>query len=369
MTASSDFTVGTLTDRLADRFPLDWAEPWDAVGLRIGDRRARTGRVCVTLDADVRSLEAACGEGCGTLVTHHPPFLGHPGSLTGDTPEGRFILAAAGRGIAVVSMHTNLDRSPEGADALPLLLGLSPEHPLEESSVEVDVVTVFVPAAARAGVVAAIAAAGGGRIGLYEACSFTSSGEGRFTARAGARSATGRSGSSAEPEDRLEMVVPAGAAEAAVAAARAAHPYEEPVILVTRATLSRGVARLGRVCSVTETRLGALATHVAELLCVRPRIWGDADRRVTRVAVANGSGSSLVGAAIASEAQALIVGEVRYHDAMAALNSGLALIEAGHDATEWPIVDVLAAECRAILGDAAVLRAPTRMAWWTGERA
>ncbi len=369
MTAFRDVTVGELALRLADRFPLEWAEPWDAVGLRVGDRNELARRAFVTLDADLRAVEAALEAGCGTLVTHHPPFLGHAGSITGDSAEGRFILAAARRGIAVISMHTNLDRSPEGADALPLLLGLVPERPLEDSVADVDVVTVFVSPEARAEVAAGMARAGAGRIGRYEACSFTVAGDGRFTPRGDAQPATGSGGPSAEPEDRVEMVVPAGGSAVVVAAARAAHPYEEPVIIVTRAELSRGVARLGRLCSVGPTSLNALAANVGQRLGVQPRVWGDPASHVDRVAVANGSGSSLVGTAIASGAQAMIVGEVRYHDAMAAVSAGLALVEAGHDATEWPLVDVLAHACRTALGDAEVVQAAPSVGWWTVERA
>jgi putative NIF3 family GTP cyclohydrolase 1 type 2 len=65
----------------------------------------------------------------------------------------------------------------------------------------------------------------------------------------------------------------------------------------------------------------------------------------------------------------MIVGEVRYHDAMAAVSAGLALVEAGHDATEWPLVDVLANACRTVLGDAEVIQAAPSVGWWTVERA
>jgi len=369
VTVAHGITVGELLAGLADRFPLEWAEPWDAVGLRVGDRDQYARRAYVTLDADARAVEAAHEAGCDTLVTHHPPFLGQAGSITGDSADGRFILAAASRGIAVISMHTNLDRSPEGGDALPLALGLTPERPLEESASDVDVVTVFVSPEGNAGVSAAMASAGGGRIGRYEACSFTVPGQGRFTPRADAAPATGRGGPSAELEDRVEMVVPAGGSAAVVAAARAAHPYEEPVIVVTRAQLSRGAARLGRVCSLEPTSLSAIAATVGRRLEVKPRVWGNADMGVDRVAVANGSGGSLIGAAVASGAQAMIVGEVRYHDAMAAVHTGLALIEAGHDATEWPLVDVLARASRAVLGEGEVVQATPSVGWWTVERA
>ena len=47
--------------------------------------------------------------------------------------------------------------------------------------------------------------------------------------------------------------------------------------------------------------------------------------------------------ALAAGASVLLTGELRYHDAVSALEAGLAVVEAGHDATEWPLVTVLAA--------------------------
>jgi len=44
---------------------------------------------------------------------------------------------------------------------------------------------------------------------------------------------------------------------------------------------------------------------------------------------------------MAAGADALVCGEVRYHDALDAAESGLAIIEVGHDVSEWPLVEVL----------------------------
>lgn len=65
-------------------------------------------------------------------------------------------------------------------------------------------------------------------IGDYERCSWYTSGTGTFLAREGADPAVGSVGGEERvPEYRVEIVVPEEAAAAAVAALRAAHPYEE----------------------------------------------------------------------------------------------------------------------------------------------
>jgi putative NIF3 family GTP cyclohydrolase 1 type 2 len=52
------------------------------------------------------------------------------------------------------------------------------------------------------------------------------------------------------------------------------------------------------------------------------------------IAVLGGSGTSAVPDAIAAGADVLVTGDVRHHVALDALELGLALIDAGHHATE-----------------------------------
>jgi putative NIF3 family GTP cyclohydrolase 1 type 2 len=94
------------------------------------------------------------------------------------------------------------------------------------------------------------------------------------------------------------------------------------------------------------------------------RAWGDAGTPVARVAFANGSGGSLIPAARTAGADALVAGEVRYHDAQAALDTGLAIVEAGHDATEFPLTGILASALEDLLGPEAVVRQPRSLRWW-----
>jgi hypothetical protein len=74
----------------------------------------------------------------------------------------------------------------------------------------------------------AVFAAGAGRIGAYERCSWYTAGTGTFLAGEGAEPSIGRVGKEQRvSEVRVETVVPAERAQEVVAALRAAHPYEE----------------------------------------------------------------------------------------------------------------------------------------------
>ena len=87
---------------------------------------------------------------------------------------------------------------------------------------------VFVPREALDGVRDAIFAAGAGRIGDYERCSWYTEGTGTFLGGEGTEPTIGEAGREEQaPELRVETVVPAERAAEVVAALVAAHPYEE----------------------------------------------------------------------------------------------------------------------------------------------
>jgi dinuclear metal center YbgI/SA1388 family protein len=110
-----------------------------------------------------------------------------------------------------------------------------------------------------------------------------------------------------------------------------------------------GVRPLGRVGDLAEPMtLGALASSIATgLPAPDVRIVGGAERVVRRVAVLGGSGGSAIGDALAAGADVLVTGDVRHHLALDALELGLALIDAGHHATEVAAMPAFAARIEA----------------------
>jgi hypothetical protein len=88
---------------------------------------------------------------------------------------------------------------------------------------------VFVPPASLDAVRDAVFAAGAGRIGGYEHCSWYTGGTGTFLGGEGTSPAVGAAGVEERvPELRLETVFPAERRADVIAALRGAHPYEEP---------------------------------------------------------------------------------------------------------------------------------------------
>jgi hypothetical protein len=89
----------------------------------------------------------------------------------------------------------------------------------------------FVPESHIEQVKAAVFAVGAGRIGNYDQCCWQVAGIGQFRPLAGSNPFIGQAQQLERvPEYRVEMVCDDSLIKVAVAALRAAHPYEEPAI-------------------------------------------------------------------------------------------------------------------------------------------
>jgi len=96
-----------------------------------------------------------------------------------------------------------------------------------------------------------------------------------------------------------------------------------------------GLPPIGRHGAFSGT-IGALDAMVSDAFGpIGIRISGDREADVDRVAVVPGSGSALISAA-SLVAQALVTGDVSHHQAVAARDLGLAVVDPGHTATERP---------------------------------
>jgi dinuclear metal center YbgI/SA1388 family protein len=111
--------------------PPHLAEEWDPVGLQLGDPGREVESVWVALDPSPDVVSAACREGVGLLVTHHPLIFRPLQAIHTGTPLGAAIAKALRHGLAVYAMHTNLDAAAGGLnDWLAQRLGVQRLRPL-----------------------------------------------------------------------------------------------------------------------------------------------------------------------------------------------------------------------------------------------
>lgn len=99
----------------------------------------------------------------------------------------------------------------------------------------------------------------------------------------------------------------------------------------------------GQVCSVGEAcTLQQLSARCVSVLESHPRVWGNPDKIISSVVTCGGSAGSVIQSCLDQNIDCLICGELKYHDALWAYESGLCIIELGHDVSENPLVALLA---------------------------
>ncbi|MEK7106944.1 MAG: hypothetical protein AAB899_02045 [Patescibacteria group bacterium] len=92
-------------------------------------------------------------------------------------------------------------------------------------------IVTYVPLTHADKVREAIGRAGGGKLGKYSFCSFSSRGVGRFSPGAGAKPFIGKVGKLEEvEEERIEFVCDKSLSGKVIKAIKRVHPYEEPAI-------------------------------------------------------------------------------------------------------------------------------------------
>jgi dinuclear metal center YbgI/SA1388 family protein len=337
-------TVRDVVEVMEQWAPSTLAESWDNPGLLTGSLDTVVSAVLVSLDVNNATLEAALSHDANLIVSHHPPIFKPLYSLAGTAPALRVIQGAIRENIALFSAHTNLDQAPGGVScAAAERLGLRSIVPLAPGRAEQVKFVTFVPPEFTAKVREAAGNAGAGNIGEYRHCSFAARGTGSYTPSTKARPFKGETGLlSLSDEDRIEMVAPAALIQRIVAAVRTVHPYEEmafDIIPLANTDPRYGYGALG----VLEKPMPEkdFLSHIADAFGIsRISSSGPLRRDIRLVAVMGGSGGKYVHQAISMKADALVTGDVGYHDYLEAEESIL-LIDATHRATELPVLDAI----------------------------
>jgi dinuclear metal center YbgI/SA1388 family protein len=319
-------------------FPPDLAEEWDNVGLQVGDPAAPVERALVALDPGAAAVAAACVHGAQLLITHHPLLFKPLRRLTLDDPVGRVLWQAVRGGVAIIAAHTNLDVAADGLNHwLANRLELAATEPLQPLNGHLFKLVVFVPVVHAEVVADALFAGGAGQIGAYDHCSFQAAGIGTFRPGPGTTPFVGTVGRRERVEEiRLETIVSQRRLSRVVEKLLKVHPYEEvayDLIPLANQLPGAGLGRIGRLDAAMS--LAELGDRVKTLLgCSSVRLVGRPEQSVVRIAVCGGSGAGLIAEAQRRGADVLVTGDIKYHEARQAEDLGLALLDAGHFATE-----------------------------------
>ncbi len=352
--------VQDLVNAMETIAPLKHKEDWDKVGLQLGDpARDITTPILLTIDLTERVMQEAIDAKVSAIVAYHPPIFSPLESLTNRTHTERIIRGCAEAGIAIYTPHTALDAA-EGGITDWLCEGIS--SPINEQSNgiiqgdcraltpaiggepdrEVKVIT-FVPSEDADQLRAALGTAGAGGIGKYKLCSFNTPGEGTFLPDEGANPTIGEIGTLERVrETRIEMVCSKRALPIVIETLKHFHPYETPAYDIVE-LVPEPVRRIGAGRRLTLDRPASIESiadrlkHHLDRARIRYALAPDHESKshtFETIAIVPGSGGMMWKDAREQGCELFITGEMTHHHILAARQSGISILLAGHTNTE-----------------------------------
>lgn len=316
--------------------PLSLQESYDNSGLLVGNKEQEIVAVLVSLDCTEAVVEEAAAKGCGLIVAHHPIIFGGLKKLTGANYIERTVIKAIQLNIAIYAIHTNLDNWHLGVNhKIAQRIGLLQTKVLQPLTQKLLKLVTFVPIQQKQEVANALFAAGAGNIGNYSHCSFSLQGEGTFMANDEAKPFVGLANQlHAEPETRLEVVLPNWKKSQVISALVAAHPYEEVAYDIYPLENAIQLAGSGLI-GVLEKPLASneFLQHLKLTMELEMIRFTPFEKPIQKIAVCGGAGSFLIKAAKAAGADAFVTADVKYHEFFDAEQS-LMIADIGHFESE-----------------------------------
>ena len=317
--------------------PLSLQEDYDNAGLSIGDPDDEVSGCLICLDVTEEVIREATQKKIRLIISHHPVIFGKIMRLTGQTLTERLVLGAIREGIALYSVHTNLDNVDNGVShALCLKLGLKNIQVLRKGKGLLRKLVTFCPKDHAHKVREALFAAGAGHIGNYDQCSFNAEGIGTFRGNEASNPFVGEKGKlHFENESRIETIFPYYNEKQVIQALMDTHPYEEVAYDIYRLENDFGNVGMGMTGELEkemqEEDFLRLIKTALNIPCIRhSRLRG---KTVRKVAVCGGSGSFLIPDAISSHADFFVTADLKYHQFQLA-GDDMVIADVGHFESE-----------------------------------
>lgn len=349
-------TVAEITDSLMRLTLPAKSAAGTGEGLLIGNPRKAVKKVLIALDVTAEVVDEAVLRQADLIISHHAALSEPLSHIHTDTVKGRLIASLLKHDIAVYSTHNCSDTVINGINEMLCgKLDIGQTKVLKPVAAEkcYKLVTCIpvLPEDYTAKIRERIGdlglmkgPSGAGVIGDYShVCDYVR-GIQNFVPLESAHPFIGEPGVLESVEvDRLEMIVPEKMIDEVIQHLLEIHPYEEVEYDLYALHESRNLNGFGRIGTLSEAKALSeiIRTVKAELNQSVLKVVGDPDRRVERVAVCAGAKGSLIKEAHEKGADLFITGEVSFFEGQLARELGIAVIEAGHWATEFPLISYL----------------------------
>ncbi len=309
--------IKEITDILEEFAPLEYQEEYDNSGLLLGNPETEVTAVLCCVDVNEKVLDEALKLDANLIIAHHPVIFKEVVRITGQTPVEKIIEMAIKKDIAVIAAHTNIDNVYSGVNKkICDKLDLQDCKIMDTGKKQFCKIITFVPENQAEKVRTAIFKAGAGHIGNYDCCSFNIQGEGTFRGSENTNPYVGKKGEiHFEKEIRIETILPRIILHKVIEAMINAHPYEEVAYDVYSLENDNPKAGSGMMGTLDSS------LSVDEFLRLLKKTFKTQSIRyckpgtgiISKVAVCGGSGSFLVEKAMKLGADAIVTGDVKYH--------------------------------------------------------
>ena len=331
-------------------FCSELALEWDNVGLIIGNEEKKIKKILIALDINSNALQEALNLNIDLIISHHPLIFKPIKNIVSSNPIGKIILNLIGNDIAIYSAHTNFDLFKNGiSDYVVKLLNLQNLENFMPISEKWFKFAIFVPKEFQEKVREAMCEAGGGKWEDYSCCTFNTEGTGTFKPGESSNPFTGEKGKlSYVDEVKIECIISEKKLPYLLKSVLEVHPYEEPaydIYPLYNKFESGGIGKLGNLLKpLDEKEFFKFITSKLRLKNFR-YICNEKNQGnkilVNKVLLLNGSANSLINEILSTNFDALICGEIDYHNAQILAEKNRLVVEIGHGESELFFVDIV----------------------------
>lgn len=330
-----------VSEVLDKTFSIALAEEYDNVGLLCGNLERSVSGILVTHDVLENVVDEAILHNLNLIICFHPIIFSGLKKINGKNYVERTVLKAIENKIAIYAIHTAFDNAFFGVNyGICEKLALENQKILMPMQNQLTQLSFYTPGEYAEDLKNALFAEGAGNIGFYDECSFSTQGQGTFRPLEGSEPFTGKKNTREESEEvEISVIFENFKQNAILAAMRKAHPYEEVAYQLHPLKNENQYAGLGRFGDLETEMEGEdfleMVKNVFNLHVIRHSAV--TSKKIKRVGVLGGSGSSGISAAKAMQCDAYLTGDLKYHDFFQAENKVL-LCDIGHFESEQFVV-------------------------------
>lgn len=329
--------IREITQYLESLAPISSQESYDNSGLIVGDANTEVTNVLISLDCIEATVEEAIEKKCELIIAHHPIVFRGMKKLNGKNYIERTVIKAIKNDIAIYAIHTNLDNYRFGVNhEIGKRIGLNNVRVLQPKNEVLSKLICYIPEDHVDKVSQAMFDAGAGKIGDYDECGFSTSGQGSFRPNDAAKPFIGATGERSNVKEvKFEVVCSNHTINKVVGAMISAHPYEEvayEIFPMLNSNPYEGSGMVGELEAPMKTE--DFLTHLKKTFnCGIIRHTDIITDTISKVAYCGGAGGFLLSAAKRSGADIFITGDYKYHEFFDA-DGGVIIADIGHFESE-----------------------------------